>query len=198
MKYITKPTIALFMVLFSSISGVSAQDELRSIVANTMLTISIKGVPSTEQGSIDGPCLVSDNGYIYLPLLDNGIKASGYNSSQLARRIEAAYKSAEIFNNPRITVISTKDQAEQNLDGQFVHVGGYVGAKGPKPYKRDMTLFEVITASGGTGTFGSEKRVALYRNGKKHIYDLRKREHMNVKVYPGDNIIVPQKTIFGN
>lgn len=197
MKYRSKITAAVFAIMSLCIVAASAQS-LHSIAANSMLTISIKGVPSTDQGRIDGSYLVSDSGYIYLPLLKGGIKASGYTSSQLSRKIEKAYSSAQIYKDPRIAVISTKDQAGQNLDGQFVHVGGFVGSKGPKPYKRDMTLFEVINSAGGAGTFGSLKRVALYRNGKKYIYNLNLREHMVVKVYPGDNIIVPQKTVFGN
>lgn len=197
MKSICKYTATFIFSLSFGIPAVSGQT-LQEIAPNTMVNITIKGVPGGDQGRIDGQYVVSDSGYIYLPLLKNGLRASGISSSQLSRRIEDAYRGAEIFQNPRITVISTKDQAGQELDGQFVHVGGYVGARGPKPYKRDMTLFEVITAAGGANAFGSIKRVELYREGKKYVYNLDKREHMNVKVFPKDNIIVPQKTIFGN
>ena len=107
-------------------------------------------------------------------------------------------KNGIVLKRRKEAIIPTRDQAGKNLDGQLVHVGGCVGASGPKAYKPDMTLVEFITASGGVSAFGSNKRVELYRNGKKYIYDLRKREHMNVKVHPKDTIIVPQKTVFGN
>ena len=194
MTYFTKITAAFFFTMAMCMVVVSAQ----AISAGTTLNIAIKGVPTGEQGAIGGQYVVSDSGFVYLPLLENGIRASGLSSSSLSRKIEQAYRSAEIYNNPRITVISTVDTAAQGLDAQVVHVGGFVGSRGPKPYIRNMTLFEAITAAGGAGTFGSLKRVELYRGGKKYVYDLNKREHMLVKVYPKDNIIIPQKTVFGN
>lgn len=197
MKYTSKIMVVAFSILSISMAAVSAQ-ATPSISSNTTLNISIKGVPNTDQGRIDGQYVVGDSGYVFLPLLKERIKASGLSSSALSRRIEEAYKNSQIYKDPRITVISTKDTAAQGLDAQVIHVGGFVGSRGPKPYIRNMTLFEAITAAGGAGTFGSLKRVELYRGGKKFVYNLNKRENMMIKVFPKDNIVVPQKTIFGN
>ena len=79
----------------------------QSISSKTTLSISIKGVPEGEQTRVSGQYVVSPDGYVFLPLLKNGIKASGLSSSALARNIEAAYRGAEMYKNPRITVIST-------------------------------------------------------------------------------------------
>ena len=69
----------------------------------------------------------------YLPLLNNGLKASGVSSSKLARKIEDAYREAEIYTNPRINVISNKDEEAQKIDAQIVTVGGFVSRPGPVP-----------------------------------------------------------------
>ncbi len=194
MKHILKIT-ALITVMVTVFAGSAFA---AAIAANTTLTITIKGVPGTEQTRISGQYVVDSSGYVYLPLLKNGIRASGSSSSSLARRIEAAYRSAEIYQNPRITVISTKDVAYDQIDLKVVIVGGFVKRPGPVPFMRGMTLFQAISAAGGETAFGSIKRVALYRNGKKHVYDLRKQAHMQLRVYPGDSINVPQKTAWGN
>jgi len=194
MKHILKIT-ALITVMVTVFAGSAFA---AAIAANTTLTITIKGVPGTEQTRISGQYVVDSSGYVYLPLLKNGIRASGSSSSSLARRIEAAYRSAEIYQNPRITVISTKDVADDQIDRKVVSVGGFVKRPGPVPFMRGMTLFQAISAAGGETAFGSIKRVALYRNGKKHVYDLRKQAHMQLRVYPGDSINVPQKTAWGN
>lgn len=169
--------------------AVSAQ----SISAKTTLNIAIKGVPATEQQRITGQYVVDSSGMVYLPLLKNGIRAGGLSSSSLARKIEAAYRSAEMYQNPRITVISTKDAAAGEIDRQIVSIGGFVKSPGPKPYMRGMTLFQAVSAAGGETAFGSIRRVELHRNGKKYTYDLKNTKHMGVKVYPGDSINVPQK-----
>jgi polysaccharide export outer membrane protein len=170
-----------------------------TISSNTTLNISIKGVPAGEQAKFDGGYPVDAKGFIYLPLLRDGIRASGLSSSNLARNIEKAYRNAEIYVNPRIQVISNKDEAAQQIDAQIVTVGGFVGSPGPIPYTRGMTLFEAVAAAGGAGTFGSDKRVELHRGGaKKGVYNIRLAKDMRIPVYPGDTIKVPQKTVFGN
>ena len=165
----------------------------QSISPKTTLTISIKGVPQTEQVRISGQYVVSPSGYVFLPLLKNGIKASGLSSSALARNIETAYRSAEMYQNPRITVISNKDQEAQKIDAQIVTVGGYVKRPGPVQYTRGMTLFQALSAAGGENAFGSIRRIELHRNGKRYVYDLKNPQHMREKVYPNDSINVPQK-----
>ncbi len=170
----------------------------QSISAKTTLDIQIKGVPATEQSRISGKYVVDSSGYVYLPLLKGGIRASGLSSSALARKIEGAYRSAEMYKNPRITVISTKDAASSKIDAQIVSVGGFVKRPGPIQFIRGMTLFQALSAAGGETPFGSIKRVELHRNGKKYVYNLKNAAHMRVRVYPGDNINVPQKTAWGN
>jgi protein involved in polysaccharide export with SLBB domain len=189
---------AVVAIVISLLAICTAMVTAQSISANTTLNIEIKGVPASEQGMINGQYVVSSSGLVYMPLLKNGIRASGLSSSALARSIEQAYSKADIYDMPRITVISSKDQAAQNIDAQVVHVGGFVSGPGPKPYQRGMTIWQALTAAGGPNPFGSIKRVELHRNGKKYIYNLKDPKFMKLPVYPNDSINVPQKTVFGN
>ena len=185
--------ITVWFAMIACLTGVSAQ----SISIKEILSITIKGVPSAEQQRISGTYVVSPEGLIYLPLLEGGIRASGKSSSSLSRSIEAAYRNAGMYRNPRITIVSSKDSAESTIDAKVISIGGFVKAPGQRPYTRGMTLFQAVSAAGGETAFGSIKRVELHRNGKRWKYDLRKPEHMRVKVYPNDTINVPQKGPFG-
>ena len=183
--------IVVVMSLMTMFSGGVSADE---ISVNEALNISIRGVPAAEQQRISGLYNVSERGYVSLPLLKNPIKASGLNLSTLARRIEAAYKAAGMYKDPRITVISSQDNnKKETREREVVSVGGYVKSPGQKPFIQGMTLFQAVSAAGGETAFGSIRRVELYHNGRKRIYDMRKAEHMRVRVYPGDSINVPQK-----
>jgi len=183
--------IVVVMSLMTMFSGGVSADE---ISVNEALNISIRGVPASEQQRISGLYNVSERGYVSLPLLKNPIKASGLNLSTLARRIEAAYKAAGMYKDPRITVISSQDNnKKETREREVVSVGGYVKSPGQKPFIQGMTLFQAVSAAGGETAFGSIRRVELYHNGRKRIYDMRKAENMRVRVYPGDSINVPQK-----
>lgn len=168
------------------------------ITSGEKVTISIYGVPADEKQQINGDYIVSDSGMLYLPMLENGIKASGSSSSTVARRIEAAYKSAQIYTSPRITIITVRDVAESNTIAQkFVTVAGNVKRPGPVQYTEGMTIYEAVAAAGDADPFGAMNRVELLRNGKKYVYNLKTTAHRTLKVYHGDTITVPQKNFIG-
>lgn len=191
-----KMTIGVFVLLLTSAITAYANP---SITPGTALDIRIFGVPGQEQSTFNGLRSVDPSGFLYLPHLDEGIKASGLSSAALARKIEKAYINAEIYTNPRISIISHKDEEAQKIDRQVITVGGRVSSPGPVAYVRGMTLFNAVAAAGGVDAFGSDKRVKLIRKGKVSQYNIKESvEHMNIPVYPGDTINVPQKTVWGN
>lgn len=165
------------------------------------VTITIKGVPANEQTSINGQYVISDGGYIYMPMLKSGIKASGNSSSTLARRIEAAYKSAEIYSNPRITIITAGDEIrginDRKQANRFVTVAGHVKRPGPVQYNDGMTIYEAVAAAGDASTFGAMNRVEVLSRGRKSIYNMKTDRHRTLKVKPGDIITVPEKNMLG-
>ncbi|MFC4993731.1 polysaccharide biosynthesis/export family protein [Rubritalea tangerina] len=192
-----KKLIAFFLALFAT--GLALQ--AGSVSSGEKVTITIKGVPASEQASINGEYVVADNGLLYMPMLKSGVKASGSSSSTVARRIEEAYKGAKIYSNPRITIITVRDEIKLEgigkRENQFVTVSGEVKRDGPVQYRNGMTIYEAIATAGGVDTFGAMNRVVLERNGRETKIDLKTSEGRRVKVQVGDNITVPQKNAFG-
>ena len=196
----TQPTPNIMKLLFASIAVLSSAIMMsfssvasaQAISPKEALSIDIRGIPAGEQARIRGQYMVTPAGKVFMPMIEEGIKASGLTSADLSRKIENAYKTAGIYKTPRILVVSAKDAAGGPIDALEVSVGGQVKAAGFRPYKRNMTLFDAVTAAGGASPYGSIKRVELYRGKDKKIYDLRTKKGMSIKVKAGDKIIVPQ------
>mgnify|MGYP002037505179 CR=1 FL=1 len=167
--------------------------QAQQIEAGGAIQITIQGVPVAEQGRINGGYPVSDKGFITMWKIGD-IKVAGVVPEALARKIEAAYREAEIYTSPVIQIIA---DSSDNLTLHVVTVGGKVRAPGPKPFRRGMTLYQAVMSAGGPTEFGAINRVSLYRNGKRYIYDLHKGEHKLLKLYPRDTIDIPQKNVFG-
>ena len=164
------------------------------IQAGKAIQITISGVPPEEKGRIDGMYPVSEAGFINMPFIDS-VRASGLRNEDLAASLQARYKSAGIYTNPTIQVISS---SINKIDEQLVYLGGQVRGPGPKAFTQGLTLYQAVQAAGGPTEFGSMKRVKLFRSGRQTLYDLTKAQFMNVPVQPNDTIEVPQKTVFNN
>ena len=167
-----------------------------SVTPGDVLSITIKGVPQDEQTSISGNYEVNASGQIKLPYLNNYVSARG-STSTVARRVEAAYKSAKIYTTPTITINSMRASDAITKDIQkFVTVTGQVGRSGPVQYRPGMTINEVV-ATAAPNTFAATNRVELQRNGKVYKYNLKLPAHRTLKVYPNDQINVPQQNWAG-
>ena len=172
--------------------GFTLWSSASTIVPGQAIQVNILGVPPKDQGNINATYNVNKNGYIRVWYLKD-VKASGLSPDALARKIEAAYKSSQIFTNPTVQVFAGDDQ---KLQQKMITVGGDVRAPGPKPHSRDMTLYQAITAAGGPSEFARVTEIKLYRNGKLYVYDLKNSQHKLLKIYAGDTIEVPRKGIF--
>lgn len=190
-----------FIVLLSLFLGLSSLLMAGYVSSGEKVTITIKGVPQSEQAAINGEYVVSDGGLLYMPMLTNGIKASGSSSSSVARRIEAAYKGAKVYSNPRITIITVKDDIElekrMRKNNEFVTVAGHVKRPGPVQYNRGMSIYDAVATAGDATAFGAMNRVQLLRNGKRTLYNLKNDSHRTFSVQPGDTITVPEKNFLG-
>ncbi len=165
------------------------------ITAGDTLTITIKGVPQEEQAQINNAYPVSAKGRIKLPFIDEYITASGQSAESVSRKIEAAYRAAKIYNNPNISItfVNLKKQADEKHKVQkFVTLSGQVGRSGPIPFRPGMTLNEAVS-SGAPTVFGATNRVELLRNGTTYKYNMKNTKHMMLKIYPNDQIKVPEK-----
>lgn len=172
--------------------GLTLWSSAATIVPGQAIQVNILGVPPKDQGNINATYNVNNKGFIRVWYL-NDVKASGLSPDALARKIEAAYKSSQIFTNPTVQVFAGDDQ---KLQQKMITVGGDVRRPGPLPHARDMTLYQAVTSAGGPTEFARLSEVKLYRNGKLYIYDLKNSNHKLLKIYAGDTIEVPRKGIF--
>lgn len=172
--------------------GLSAPILAQQIEAGRAVQITIQGVPAEEKGRIDGNYPVSESGSINMPFIGS-VHAAGLRNEDLAAAIQARYRSAGIYTNPTIQVIS---DIGNKISEQTLVIGGQVRGPGPKAFTRGLTLYQAIQAAGGATEFGSMKRVKIFRGGHQTSYDLTKSQFMTVPVQPNDTIEVPQKRPF--
>jgi polysaccharide export outer membrane protein len=182
----------LFLTFLSLL--VSLLPVVSQIEAGNSVQITIMGVPLEEKSKIEGIYPVSESGTVNLPYI-GAVRAAGSKPESLALTIQAAYRSAEIFTNPTIQVIS--NAAGANVVQQLVHVGGQVRRTGPVQFQKDLTIYQAVQSAGGATEFGSLKRVKLYRNGKTQTLDLTNPQMMRMPLEPNDTLEVPQKNFLG-
>ncbi len=187
----TVKTILAILVVAISTSGYGLA---QLIQPNSAVTISIQGVPDTDRSTINNTYPVSQAGMINMPYIGQ-IRASGMLPEQLAASLQSQYRNAEIYTNPTFQVIA--DNVGGGVTQQVVHIGGYVGRPGPVPFRNGLTLWQALQSAGGENTFGSIRRVRLFRDGVVKQYDLRNHEHMQIILRPNDTIEVPQKNWLG-
>lgn len=184
-----KSILYFVTALFASMMPLMSQIE-----AGTSVQITIMGVPAEEKGKIDALYPVSESGTVNLPFIGT-MRAAGLRPETLAATIQNAYRSAEIYNNPTIQVVSTTEGG--GVREQMVHIGGQVRRPGPAKFNNNLTIYQAVQAAGGATEFGSLKRVKLYRNGKTQTFDLTNPQFMRVPLRPDDTIEVPQKNWLG-
>lgn len=176
---------SLFVLLsLALVRGAFAQAVLR---AGDTIEIRLAGVPTEEIVSFSAQYTIDDQGSINLPYI-NAVKIGGLAPSQAQTVIENKLKADEIFTHPSITIGMQTGQ-------RFVNVGGSVRAPGRIPYTSDLTLMSSINAAGGFNDFADQKKVRLVHEGKAQIIDtrkIRKDPSLDPKVFPGDQVEVPQ------
>jgi protein involved in polysaccharide export with SLBB domain len=175
-----------FLLAFAALAQMSHAD----LQKNMKIGINIMGVPQQEQARINNPQYQIDgNGNIRMWEIGT-IRAAGLTTTQLAQKIEQAYKAAQIYTSPSIQVSS---DAAETQGTELVTLSGKVTAPGPIQYTKGMTLAQAIAAARGPSTFGTTKRVFVYRDGKKYtLSPLTNDKHKLERVYPGDTIQIDQ------
>ncbi|QJD99881.1 sugar ABC transporter substrate-binding protein [Massilia forsythiae] len=138
---------------------------------------------------------VRPDGKITTPLVED-LPASGKTSTELARDIEKAL--AKFIQQPVVTVVVS------NFVGTYdeqIRVIGQAAKPQSLPYRRDMSLMDVMIAVGGTTEFAAGNRASLVRNieGKQQKYNVRLDDLIkdgdisaNVPMRPGDVLIIPE------
>ena len=138
---------------------------------------------------------VRPDGKITTPLVED-LPAAGKTSTELARDIEKAL--AKFIQQPVVTVVVTGfvgNYAEQ------IRVIGQAARPQALPYRRDMSLMDVLIAVGGVTEFASGNRASIIRtvDGKQQKLNVRLDDLIkdgdisaNMPVRPGDILVIPE------
>jgi len=153
---------------------------------------------------------VRPDGKITIPLAED-LLASGKTPSQLARVMEKAL--AKYVRDPQVVIMvggfegvySQQVRVIGQLSGGS---GGGSGSGGSAhysaqafPYKKDMTLLDLVIQIGGLGQYADGNRASIIRNidGEPQHFGIRIDDLVddadltaNVKILPGDIIIIPE------
>lgn len=170
-------------------SAASTSDAQYRIGAMDVLNILV-----WRNADLSGTVTVRPDGRVSTPLAAE-IVAAGRTPNELAQDIEASL--AKVVRDPVVTVIVT---GFQGAYGQQVRIVGEAAKPQAVPYRKDMTLLDVMVQAGGLTDFADGNRAVLVRGseaGKQYgvrLRDLLKRGDVsaNVDMAPGDIIIIPQ------
>lgn len=137
---------------------------------------------------------VRPDGKITTPLIDD-LPALGKTPSELERDMEKAL--AKYIRDPVVTVVVTSFTGPAS---EQVRVIGEAAKPQTLPYRKDMTVLDVMIAAGGLTDFadGNGARIFRVADGGK-LYSVRLRDLIkrgditaNVTMKPGDILIIPQ------
>ena len=124
------------------------------------------------------------------------LQASGKTSTQLARDIEVAY--SEYVRQPVVSVIVS---GFQGIPEQTIRVMGEATTPKRIPYKKHMTLLDLMITAGGLTEYAAGNKSVLIRmvDGQEVTYSLRLDDLVrdgditaNLAVMPGDIIIIAE------
>jgi polysaccharide export outer membrane protein len=143
---------------------------------------------------LSGTYPVRPDGKLAAPLVDE-LEVQGKTPSKVAREIETTL--GKYIRDPVVTVIVTTFGGPY---GQQVRVVGEAARPQFLPYRKQMTLLDVMIAVGGLTDFADGNKASILRTseGDKQysvrLRDLIKRGDMsaNVEMMPGDVLVIPQ------
>ncbi len=140
---------------------------------------------------------VRPDGKISMPLVGD-VMAADRTAEELAHNITG--KLEEYIRNPQVTVIVTNPSSS---DFQHrVRVTGAVGSPMSMPYRKGMTVLDLVLMAGGPNEFAAANRAVLYRHeaGEVKVYPVRLNDILrngrletNYTLLPSDIVTVPER-----
>ena len=137
---------------------------------------------------------VRPDGFISTPLVED-LQAAGQHPVDLSREIEKSL--AKYIRDPVVSVVVS---GFQGVYSDQIRIVGEAAKPQVVPYRRNMTILDVMIQAGGITDFADGNAAVLIRGaegGKQYgmrLKDLLRRGDItaNVPMMPGDIIIVPQ------
>ncbi len=223
MRFLKKNKLALLFALLASGCGLPqlSPDDTASIPSDytyiigpgDSVNIFVWGNPD-----ISTTATVRPDGKITIPLAED-LPASGKTPSQLARDMEK--KLAKYVRDPQVVIMVGGFQGVYSQQVRIVgqlsggggsSAGGGSGTSGGTgggsrfsakafPYKKDMTLLDLMIQLGGLGQYSDGNRASIVRNVNGELQQVGIRIDdliddadlsANVKILPGDIVIIPE------
>jgi len=133
---------------------------------------------------MSGEFEVGNNGTISLPYIRE-VKAEGRDVTSLEQNIELRYKQQKILRAPKVSV--------EVLEYRPYYIHGEVTEGGEFPYKSGMDIRNAVAIAGGY-TYRADEDVAyIRREGASSVYKVSLSDNKSTKIYPGDNIQIPER-----
>lgn len=132
--------------------------------------------------------VVQPDGTVSLPLAGS-VLAAGMTTAELAKSV--AEKLSRYVANPQVSV------NVKQFSGRYVYIIGEVKTVGSYPYKKDMRLLDLISASGGFTDGANRKEIKVYR-GKdrdKKTYTVNIEDIIKTGNFANDFVLQPQDTV---
>jgi polysaccharide export outer membrane protein len=170
----------------ASVPQTAASDPSYIIGSDDVLDISVWKEPDVSR-----VVPVRPDGKVSLPLVSD-VQAAGLTPSELAADLTTRLK--KYLNDPQVTVIVTQ------INSRRVYIVGEVARPGAFPLLPDMTVLQALADAGGFTTFANTKKIHILRmiNGKQTEFPFEYHEVLegnktseNIKLLPGDEIVVP-------
>lgn len=137
---------------------------------------------------------VRPDGMISTPLAENTV-AAGKTPTQLARDLEV--RLGEYVREPKVNVLVTQFVGSMNQ----VRVVGQAARPQSLPYRKGMTVLDVVIAVGGLGEFAAGNRAKIVRGEPPNQREIKVKLNSlvnkgdmrsNVEMQPGDVLIIPE------
>jgi polysaccharide biosynthesis/export protein len=140
-----------------------------------------------NEEKFSGPVAVHQDGKITLPLVGD-VDAGGLTPIEVQDTVAKALTKYVV--KPLVTVtVQEVGSKKYYLDGQVNHPGEF-------PLAIPTTILEAISRAGGLQEFANTKKIYILRGDKRlpfNYKDVLRGKHMeqNIRVEPGDHIVVP-------
>ena len=139
---------------------------------------------------------VRPDGKISMPLIGD-VDVAGLTTDTLSKNI--AQSLLTYIRSPQVTVIVTNPGSSDYA--RRVRITGAINAPLSVPFRRDMTVLDLVLEAGGLTEFASGNRAKLYRriDGEVKVFPVRLNDMLqrgkldtNYKLAPADIITVPE------
>jgi polysaccharide biosynthesis/export protein len=173
--------------------GTDYNEEVYAIGVSDELAVSVWKYPEL---STSAP--VRPDGKISVPLVGD-VLAAGKSPEKLSANIAEALKT--YVRNPQVTVVITSPSSTDFL--HRVRVTGAVETPTSVPYRKGMTVLDLVLLAGGTNDFASPDKAKLYRksDGQTKVYPIylgdilnKGKLDSNYNLLPSDVVTVPERS----